>query len=249
MYTCEFCKFNSNNKTHYTRHNLTQKHKKSIVKIQCEHCYKNCDTIELVEIHKKNECIEYYKYLLEEKNKEIHDLIIEQSDFLKETTSKTLSNCQYILKNFPNSPNFKVPLIDVSENEFVQNIKEGGINGVSKVFLEMFPPNIEPSKRPFWLVDASRNKFLVKDNDKWIVDIQGKMITDKFSENYINNVIEYIKKGNTKIGENLLQDVEKNKKINSILSNHGYILLNDKNKLKILKHIGGKYSIYNIKKI
>ena len=113
------------------------------------------------------------------------------------------------MKNFPNSPNFKVPLINIPEDELVKNIKEGDIKGVSKVFLEMFPPDIEPSERPFWLVNVSRNKFLVKDNDKWIVDIQGKMITDKFSENYINNVIEYIRKSNTKISENLLENIEK----------------------------------------
>ena len=161
IYTCNYC----NNE--YTRLDNLNRHQKNCVKQILED---NATQLELYEKENKE-----LKQKNEDLNKTIHQIKDKQLSVLqKNLKPSNNNNSQIIINNYPNAPNIGFPdNIQVGEslNQYVQL---GGEKGLGKFISDHWGKDINPIDRSFWMVDSSRNKFLIRVDDAWVIDLDGK---------------------------------------------------------------------------
>ena len=164
---CEFCEKKLSRKSHLKKCNemkikkLEQEKDEEIKKIQQEN----------KELKKK-----------EKKLKKEHiELEKEYNEFLKKTagniTNNNTLNMYYVINNFTDAHNFEDCINKpLTENEINKIIKLGPIEGCVELINTKCIKDIDLNKRPIHCLDASRNKFLVRSDDNWQVDLKGKNI-------------------------------------------------------------------------
>ena len=188
--------------------------------IYCNHSYKRRDTltrhltkctVKLLkekddELKKKDD--DYKKIIsklndeivsLRNKNEELNDKLHLVKDTQLTVLQNNLkpsnnNNTQIIINNFPNAPNLNFPdtiKVDESLREYIQL---GSVRGLGKFISDHWGRDINPQNRSIWLVDCSRNKFLVRYENAWVIDIDGKQFQDVNIEKIQNLFNDYLKK-------------------------------------------------------
>ena len=188
--------------------------------IYCNHSYKRRDTltrhltkctVKLLkekddELKKKDD--DYKKIIsklndeivsLRNKNEELNDKLHLVKDTQLTVLQNNLkpsnnNNTQIIINNFPNAPNLNFPdtiKVDESLREYIQL---GSVRGLGKFISDHWGRDINPQNRSIWLVDSSRNKFLVRYENAWVIDIDGKQFQDVNIEKIQNLFNDYLKK-------------------------------------------------------
>ena len=151
---------------------------------------------------------------LKEENKILNDKLHNVKDQQLSVLQNNLkpsnnNNTQIIIHNYPNAPNLGFPdniAVDDSLQEYIQL---GGVKGLGKFISDHWAKDINPIDRSIWMVDSSRNKFLIRCKDVWIIDVDGKQFQElnikrihKIFDDYLqsfdsyameHNYYEYIK--------------------------------------------------------
>lgn len=115
---------------------------------------------------------------IEEKYKEILEQIVKG----KISNGKVINNINmiYVQNNFKDAHNFEDLMNEPLTQDEIDNIlKYGPMAGCLDLITTRCVDNIDAKKRPLHCVDSSRNKYLLKTDDKWKVDDHGKAILKK----------------------------------------------------------------------
>ena len=224
-YTCEYC--NSS----YTKSSSLNRHQQSCIKKKLEEktlqleektlqLNNNNNQLKLIiETNEKllNKLKDAYESNIKELKKEnkilndkLHIVKDQQLSVLQNNLKPSNNNnTQIIIHNYPNAPNLGFPdniAVDDSLQEYIQL---GGVKGLGKFISDHWAKDINPIDRSIWMVDSSRNKFLIRCKDVWIIDVDGKQFQElnikrihKIFDDYLqsfdsyameHNYYEYIK--------------------------------------------------------
>lgn len=189
---CAYC-----DKLVSTKRNLSR-HYKTCTKKQVLDVEKSKDKIINKLLIENNQC-KQQKEELERLNKKVvkekQKLEKEYFDFIKDVASSKNSkidinqtnynmyNMYYVANHFKDAHNIEdlmAPALTVEEKSFIEN--NGPIVGCHKLIKDRCIDGIDIDKRPLHCVDTSRNKFMLRTNDDWIIDQQGKIILDTTSD-------------------------------------------------------------------
>ena len=188
VYHCKYCN------SQYTRLDNLNRHQKKCVQ------QKMLEKDKLI-LEKDNE-IEFLKKtnqtLIDQNiklNDKLHAVKDTQLNVLQNNIKPTNNNnTQIIIHNYPNAPNLSFPdtiKVDESLKEYVQL---GGIRGLGKFISDHWGKNIQPNDRSIWMVDSARNKFLIRYENAWVIDIDGKQFQEVNLEKIQNIFNEYLQK-------------------------------------------------------
>ena len=112
-------------------------------------------------------------------NNEIHRINNKQISVLQNNLKPVNNNnSQIIIHNYPNAPNLSFPENIRSDDTLEQYIQLGGVRGMGKFISDHWAKDINPVDRSIWMVDPSRNKFLIRCKDAWVIDIDGKQFQE-----------------------------------------------------------------------
>ena len=225
-YTCEYC--NSS----YTKSSSLNRHQQSCVKKQLEEKSsqleekssqleekssqleeKSSQIKLIIETNDKlfNKLKDVYesdiKELKEENkilNDKLHNVKDQQLSVLQNNLKPSNNNnTQIIIHNYPNAPNLGFPdniPVDESLQEYIQL---GGVKGLGKFISDHWAKDINPIDRSIWMVDSSRNKFLIRCKDVWIIDVDGKQFQElnikrihKIFDDYLQSFDSYAREHN-----------------------------------------------------
>ena len=140
---------------------------------------------EKVLLEKQQEEYKKVKNELDEKTSELRDIEKEYMKFMREVAIhgksvnvKTI-NMFFIQKEYTDALNYK-DLMDppLTEKEKAGVRKYGGVRGVYDIIYGRCIENVAIEKRPFHCVDNSRNKYLLREKNKWGIDNKGEKILD-----------------------------------------------------------------------
>ena len=198
----------------------SKKTKKNLEKIyKCNYCNKDYTRLDNLTRHHTN-CIKYIVYNndkqfgiyeieikelktqlkdkdieIKELNNTIHQINNKQISVLQNNLKPSnTNNSQIIINNYPNAPNLGFPdniPVDESLKEYIQL---GGIKGLSKFISDYWVKDVKPIDRSIWMVDPSRNKFLIRCKDSWVIDIDGTQFQELNLEKIQNIFDDYITK-------------------------------------------------------
>ena len=185
-YSCNHC----NNE--YTRFDSLCRHQKSCVKQILEANAKQLE-IKDNQIEAKDKQIEAKDLEIKELNNTIHEINSKQISVLQNNLKPANTNIsQIIINNYPNAPNLGFPdniPIDDSLKEYIQL---GCVKGIGKLISDHWFKNINPRDRSIWMVDPSRNKFLIRCKNAWVIDIDGIQFQELNLEKIQNIFDEYL---------------------------------------------------------
>jgi len=88
-------------------------------------------------------------------------------------------NMYYVINNFNDAYNYEdlmAPPLTEKEKAFI--IEIGASAGCYKLLNTRCIENIDVKKRPFHCTDLSRNKYMLRKNNDWVVDPRGEKILD-----------------------------------------------------------------------
>ena len=191
---------NSCNKSFASQSSLSKHHKKCIFVQIIDLENKIVDKDKKLKYNKKIQ--DSYILEIKELRHEIKDLT-KEINRVKDTQLSVLqnnlkpsntNNSQIIINNYPNAPNLGFPdniRVDESLKEYIQL---GGIKGLSKFISDYWVKNVKPIDRSIWMVDPSRNKFLIRCKDSWVIDIDGTQFQELNLEKIQNIFDDYITK-------------------------------------------------------
>ena len=168
---CEYCD------KYYTRKNLNR-HKKG-----CKHRRAK-------ELEEKLKAQELKIKELEDVKKEKEEIEKEYMDFMKQVALKTQNmsityndkrnvNMFYIINNYTEAKNFEdymTPELTVHETRYIKG-SSPGVGGL-RLLTDRCITNVDVPNRPFHCVDGSRNKYLLRTNNDWMVDRNASRIID-----------------------------------------------------------------------
>ena len=183
-YNCLVCNYITNNKTNYKNHltsnnhiilsNLINKYDKQLKEKDNQLKEKNN------QLKEKNNQLEEKDNLLKEKDTKIIlleskvELLSEMKNMCKKSKKSVMN---IIINNFNNAPDFTAqPINDMSIEDIKRYISMGIPNGVVNMLKDHYVENIPNEQRSLWCLDASRSKYLVRQNNNWKVDLMGKII-------------------------------------------------------------------------
>ena len=188
IYTCDYC--NSN----YTKLSSLNRHQKKCVK---QIILEKDKQIELFK-QNNNKLLETFNQAqneIKQLNKTIHSIKDKQLSVLqKNLKPNNNNNTQVIINNYPNAPNIGFPddiKVDKSLNQYVQL---GGVKGLGKFISDHWAKDINHIDRSIWMVDPSRNKFLIRHKNSWVIDMDGIQFQELNLEKIQNIFNEYLKK-------------------------------------------------------
>ena len=209
-YTCCYCK------NEYTRLDNLNRHQKSCVKQILENNNKQLELLKEEkesQLQEKDSQIELLKQTIDKlteshnlENKDLKNEIKDLTKTINKIKDKQLNvlqknlkpantnNSQVIINNYPNAPNIGFPEnipIDRSLNKYVEL---GGIKGLGKFISDHWAKNINHIDRSIWMVDPSRNKFLIRYKDSWVIDIDGTQFQELNLEKIQSIFNEYLEK-------------------------------------------------------
>ena len=189
--------------------------------IKCDHC----ETIYSTQYNLNRHLTKCTKKIIEEKNKKIQELNAEifnyklQIDELKSenkkitntalkiaenqsaNTKKQITNTQYIINNYKDAPNLEFPLVNWSNETMDYYVNLGPVKGLSKIITDHWVDNIPPEERSIWNIDYSRNKFIIRKDDSWIVDINGATFQEITIAKIYQHFMDYMKNSERKASE------------------------------------------------
>lgn len=154
------------------------------------------EKIKLIEMHeiRTNKLEDEIDKLRDEIMKMTHSVLKiaeKQATAPKKQTNN--NNTQFIINNYKDAPNLEFPIVNWSAEMIENYVKMGAVRGLSKIITDHWVDNIPPEQRSIWTVDLARNKFLIRIQDAWVVDIDG----NKFQEITIDKIysifINYMK--------------------------------------------------------
>ena len=195
IYHCTYCNFE------YTRLDNLHRHQKKCVKqilldkdkILLDKDKQISDKDKEIELLKKTN-----EHLLDKTvnlNNKLHAVKDNQLSVLQNNLKPSNNNnTQIIIHNYPNAPNVSFPdtiKVDESLKEYIQL---GGVRGLGKFISDHWGKNIESNDRSIWMVDSSRNKFLIRYDNAWVIDIDGKQFQEINLEKIQNIFNEYMEK-------------------------------------------------------
>ena len=249
-YTCEYC--NSN----YTKLSSLNRHQKNCVKqilqdkeSQIENNQKQLQEKDL-QIKELKESHHSELKELKDENKELIKTINKINNKQISVLQKNLkpantNNSQVIINNYPNAPNIGFPEnipIDRSLNKYVEL---GGIKGLGKFISDHWAKNINHVDRSIWMVDPSRNKFLIRIDNAWVIDIDGthfqelnlekiQSIFNEYSEKNKFDTYDYLKT------VEFITDIRTKNMIVRGLKDAGKYLVYDKEKFTDFNKLGNE---------
>ena len=122
----------------------------------------------------KDSEIKKLKDEIKDLNNEIHQINNKQISVLQNNLKPVNNNnSQIIIHNYPNAPNLSFPENIRSDDTLEQYIQLGGVRGMGKFISDHWAKDINPVDRSIWMVDPSRNKFLIRCKNAWVIDIDG----------------------------------------------------------------------------
>jgi len=193
MFVCNHCNYKTKYKQNLNVHFKTKRHISNSNK-------NNIDTIKLLnekDIIINNLTIEINE--LKKNNTKLNEELHRVKDRQLITLQNTLKPCpnnntQIIINNYPNAPNVSFPdtiKVDESLKEYIQL---GGVKGLGKFISDHWGKNIDPKERSIWMVDSARNKFLLRYENAWVIDIDGKQFQEINLEKIQNLFNDYLNK-------------------------------------------------------
>ena len=179
--TCDYC--NSS----YSKISSLNRHQKSCVKKQIE----EKDT--KLELYEKE--IKELKTEIKELTKSINKIKDTQLSVLqKNLKPANNNNSQVIINNYPNAPNLSFPENIPVDQSLKQYIQLGSVKGLGKFISDHWAKDINPVDRSIWMVDPARNKFLIRIDNAWVIDIDGKQFEELNLEKIQSIFHEYLEK-------------------------------------------------------
>ena len=181
--------------------------------VRCDHC----DTIYATKYNLNRHLTKCTKKIIEEKNKKIQKLNNEifnyklEIDELKaenkkitntalkiaenqySSSKKQITNTQYIINNYKDAPNLEFPLVNWSNEKMDHYVNLGPVKGLSKIITDHWVDNIPPESRSIWNIDYARNKFIIRKDDSWIVDINGATFQEITIAKIYEHFMDYMK--------------------------------------------------------
>ena len=198
-YTCNYCNHE------YSRLDSLKRHQKKCVKQRMEDNCKQLEDkdkqIELLtnDTNKKLEQKDSEIKELKQKNEELTKSINKIKDTQLSVLQKNLkpannNNSQVIINNYPNAPNLSFPENIPVDQSLKQYIQLGSVKGLGKFISDHWAKDINPVDRSIWMVDPARNKFLIRINNAWVIDIDGKQFEELNLEKIQSIFHEYLEK-------------------------------------------------------
>tara|TARA_B100001248_G_C27387250_1_gene460324 strand:- start:1678 stop:2640 length:963 start_codon:yes stop_codon:yes gene_type:complete len=173
---------------------------------------------------------------LREENKYINRSVLKIAENQSNISKKQVTNnTQFIINNFTNAPNLKFPDIKWTDSDIKKYIEMGSVKGLSKIITDCWVDNIKPENRSIWNVDYARNKYLIRIEDAWMVDVDGTKFQELTIDKIYDIFMNYMKSSDQDSTE-LLEIME--------------FICDIKNKnmaMKVMKE-AGKYLIYDNEK-
>ena len=126
---------------------------------------------------------QYCKNQIDE-NKEITKSVLKIAENQSKAPKKQINNTQFIINNYKDAPNLEFPHVNWSNETMENYVKLGAVKGLSKIITDYWVDNIPPEERSIWSIDYARNKFIIRMDNAWIVDINGS----KFQEITIDKI-------------------------------------------------------------
>jgi hypothetical protein len=83
------------------------------------------------------------------------------------------NNTQVIINNYPNAPNLSFPENIPIDQSLKQYVQLGGVKGLGKFICDHWAKDVNHVDRSIWMVDPARNKFLIRIDNAWVIDIDG----------------------------------------------------------------------------
>ena len=173
---------------------------------------------------------------MREENKHINRSVLKIAENQSNASKKQVTNnTQFIINNFTNAPNLKFPDIKWTDSDIKKYIEMGSVKGLSKIITDCWVDNIKPENRSIWNVDYARNKYLIRIEDAWMVDVDGTKFQELTIDKIYDIFMNYMKSSDQDSTE-LLEIME--------------FICDIKNKnmaMKVMKE-AGKYLIYDNEK-
>ena len=188
IYECKSC-----NKSFASQSSLSKHHKRCMF-VQINGLQE--------QIQNKDKLLEVY----EKENKELKSEIKELTKSINKIKDKQISvlqknlkpannnNSQVIINNYPNAPNLSFPENIPVDQSLKQYIQLGGVKGLGKFICDHWAKDINPVDRSIWMVDPARNKFLIRIDNAWVIDIDGKQFEEINLEKIQSIFDEYLEK-------------------------------------------------------
>lgn len=237
-YTCDFCQNGYTSQASKSKHQnkcLLQKYKLLEHQLQIKNKILKEKDENIIKLEKEN-------YELNEQLHNIKNNHIETLTNSITKSNKTTNNTQIIINNFPNAPNLQLPSeLNITE-ELDKYIQMGQPNGIVKFIDKYYGSNVPSQIRSLWCVDNARNKFILRYDDAWIVDLDGS----KFKELTIGDIHQlftnYFNEKNNINNFNKLSEKEREETISRLQFLHD--IVNKDMIIKMMRNLG-KYLIYD----
>lgn len=134
-------------------------------------------------------------------NKEITNSVLKIAENQTLIPKKHITNTQYIINNYKDAPNLEFPLVNWSNETMDKYVQLGPVKGLSKIIRDHWVDNIPPEERSIWNIDYSRNKFIIRKDDSWIVDINGVTFQEITIDKIYKHFLEYMKNSERRASE------------------------------------------------
>ena len=155
-------------------------------------------------IQKLNAEILNYKLDIDElktDNKKITNTALKIAENQSANSKKQITNTQYIINNYKDAPNLEFPLVNWSNETMDYYVNLGPVKGLSKIITDHWVDNIPPESRSIWNIDYARNKFIIRKDDSWIVDINGATFQEITIAKIYEHFMDYMKNSERKASE------------------------------------------------
>ena len=231
IYTCEYC-----NAT-YSRLDNKQRHLSRCIQkklVEKENLIKSLSQTNYDLIKRVSELATENKEL----NSKIQNIAEKQLALISNKPKNNYTtNTQIIINNYPNAPNLIFPEIHRSPKTIQDYIKLGAIKGLTKFIKDNWYENIDPTQRSIWMVDSSRNKFLIRATNAWVVDIDGEKFQEITLDKIYKIFMEYMVSSNRSPSEmvqtmEFICDIKNKQMVIKALKDAGKYLIYDKEKYK-----------------
>lgn len=208
VYKCPQCEYSTDRLNNLNRHiksclksKLDHNQIKIIEKLTEENKKLKDDNLRLQEETKK-----YKDELVELKLKHSIEMLEKENTLLKKhAKAMTNKTTNYIINNYTNAPNLEPP---TEIKDFEKYSYKGIQTGFSELINDLYCKDIAPQERSFWCVDPSRQKYMLRHNNMWNIDIEGKIFCDivkeTISKMYLDYTTELVNSGESTTSNQIL---------------------------------------------
>ena len=181
---------------------------------------------------------------IEKLDNQLHAIKDVHINLLQKTIKTNTNNTQIIINNYPNAPNLSFPDTIKADKSLQKYIHIGGAKGIGQFIYDHWGGNISPHKRSIWLVDASRNKFIVRYENAWVIDIDGEQFQEINLQKIQNIFKDYLQKYNDPMNDRFktiefMIEIKTKQMVIKGLKEAGKYLIYDKEKFTDFEQIEG----------